>query len=403
MAVKTEKLLYDAIIIGGGPSGLTLSCLLGQQGLRVICLDQADPKKSSENDLRTTAISYGSRKILDQAGIWPLITEACPIDDIRILDGRSPLLLNFLSEEAGGKSFGWIVENMHLRAALTARLKALKTTEIQAPIRATDFRVEDDYAACILEDGSEIKARLLIGADGRGSFMRRWMGVDTRAWSYRQQAIVCTVAHEHPHNQAAIEHFWPSGPFAILPMSDDADGQHRSSVVFTEHGSSSRSLRARSLMALSDEAFEAALAERFPENYGDIKLISKRAAYPLGLIHAAHYTAPRMALIADAAHGIHPIAGQGLNLGFRDIAALSTLIEQALEAGEDIGGLDILQRYERARRIDNMSMIAFTDGLNRLFGNNIPPVRFLRRAGLRAVAHFPPARRFFMKRAMGDI
>lgn len=395
---KTAKdLLYDTVIIGGGPSGLTLSCLLGQQGLRVICLDQAAPKKSSENDLRTTAISYGSRKILEQAGIWSLIAEACPIDDIRILDGRSPLLLNFTSEEAGGKSFGWIVENTYLRSALMKRIGALETAHYEAPIRATDFRVEDDYAACILEDGHEIKARLLAGADGRGSFMRGWMGVDTHAWGYRQQAIVCTVAHEHPHNQAAVEHFWPSGPFAILPMSDDQNGRHRSSVVFTEHGP-----RSRSLMTLTDNTFEAALAERFPESYGDIKLISKRAAYPLGLIHATRYTAPRMALIADAAHGIHPIAGQGLNLGFRDIAALSELIGQAHEAGGDIGGQDILDRYERARRIDNMSMIAFTDGLNRLFGNDILPVRALRRAGLRAVAHFPPAKRFFMKRAMGE-
>jgi 2-octaprenyl-6-methoxyphenol hydroxylase len=399
MRNQTKDLFYDAAIIGGGPSGLTLSCLLGQQDLRVICLDQTAPDKSATtaSDLRTTAISYGSRKILEQAGIWELIKESCPIDEIRILDGRSPLLLNFASEEAGGKSFGWIVENTYLHHALMQRISALETAHYEAPVRATDFQVKDDHAACILEDGSEIKARLLIGADGRGSFMRGWMGVDTREWSYRQRAIVCTVVHEHPHHLAAVEHFWPSGPFAILPMSDDQDGRHRSSVVFTEHGP-----RSRSLMTLTDSTFEAALAERFPESYGDIKLISKRAAYPLGLIHATRYTAPRMALIADAAHGIHPIAGQGLNLGFRDVAALSELVGQAFEAGSDIGGEDILERYERMRRIDNMSMIAFTDGLNKLFGNNIPPVRFLRRAGLRAVAHFPPAKRFFMKRAMGD-
>ena len=180
-------------------------------------------------------------------------------------------------------------------------------------------------------------------------------------------------------------------------MSDDEKGRHRSSVVFTEHGPKSKSL-----MSLSDEAFEAALASRFPENYGAVSLLAKRAAYPLGLVHADRYIAPRMVLVADAAHGIHPIAGQGLNLGFRDLDTLSSLLNEAYASGANIADPGLLERYQRIRRPDNMAMVAVTDGLNRLFSNNIPAASLLRKAGLRMVSKLAPAKKFFMKQAMGD-
>ncbi|GJL85747.1 MAG: 2-octaprenyl-3-methyl-6-methoxy-1,4-benzoquinol hydroxylase [Micavibrio sp.] len=390
--------IYDIAIIGGGLAGMSLACLLGDSGLSVACIDQADPEQQIKTDGRTTAVSYGSRKILEEAGIWDdLDQQACPIDDIRILDGASPVLLNFLSTEAEDKSFGWIADNSAIRKALLKRIQSLKTIDHLAPQKISDFAREDDHVKCLFQEGEAIKARLVIGADGRGSFTREWMGVRTREWNYRQRAVICAVEHEHPHDNMAVEHFWPSGPFAILPMADDDKGIHRSSVVFTEHGK-----KKDSLMRLDNTEFEVELASRFPKEYGTVRMINERMCFPLSLIHAAEYIAPRMALVADAAHGIHPIAGQGLNLGFRDVKALADLVRGAHECGEDIGSDELLQTYQRQRRFDNMSMVAVTDGLVRLFSNNIPPVRFIRRAGLKAVSKFPPAKRFFMKQAMGD-
>ncbi len=392
--------IYDVAIIGGGLAGMTLACLLGRAaGLKIACIDGQDPQKQIREDARTTAISYGSAKILEEAGIWAALEgKACPIEDIRILDGASPVLLNFLSTEAGGKSFGWIADNADIRRALLARMSALKNIEHIAPQNVKDFVVSPDGGYVnVVAEGQSIKARLVVGADGRNSATREWMGVRTRDWNYRQRAVICTVAHEYPHENAAVEHFWPSGPFAVLPMTDGENGVHRSSVVFTEHGS-----KRNSLMRLTPQEFEAELNVRFPKEYGTVRMINERMCFPLSLVHAASYIAPRMALVADAAHGIHPIAGQGLNLGFRDVKALADLVCAAARAGGDAGADALLAAYQRQRRFDNMTMVAVTDALVRLFSNNIPPVRFLRRAGLRAVSRLPPAKRFFMRQAMGD-
>ena len=389
-----ESKHYDIAIIGGGLSGMSLACLLGASGKKVLCIDRDIPKTSATQDLRTTAISYGSSKILQEAGIWDeLLKTACPIRDIQILDGDSPVLLQFLSDEMGGKSFGWIVLNADMRRVLLKRMKSFKNVTHLAPANVADFTCDDEKITIRLEGGKAITASLAVGADGRFSKMREWMDIPERGWNYRQRAVIFNVAHENPHHNVAVEHFWPAGPFAVLPMADGPRGEHRSSVVFTEHGREEDSL-----MHYSETAFQAALEARFPASYGAVKPISKRATYPLSLIHAGEYTAPRMALVADAAHGIHPIAGQGLNLGFRDVKALADLVSGA----DDPGAPEILEAYARARRFDNMSMIAVTDGLVRLFSNDLPPVRALRRFGLRTVAKLKPAKRFFMKRAMGD-
>jgi len=389
---------YDALIVGGGLSGMTLACLLGEAGLSVACIDQQDPGVAIREDLRTTAVSYGSQKVLAKAGIWNhMQDQICPINDIRVFDGTSPLLLDFLSEEAGGKAFGWIALNSDLRVAMFKRLTEVSKVDHIAPAKVSGFEKTTDLITVQLEDGRRLSAKLLIGADGRGSSVRDWMNVPVRSWSYEQRAVISVVQHENPHNNVAVEHFWPQGPFAILPMADDEKGRHRSNVVFTEHGPEKRSL-----MHFSDEAFEMALAARFPEEYGAVKLLGTRSCYPLGFIHAGEYTAERAALVADAAHGIHPIAGQGLNLGFRDVGALSELLAEIHAQGGDIGAPDVLARYERSRRLDNMGMAAFTDTLVRLFSNDIPPVRALRKAGLRLVSKIPPAKRFFMRKAMGE-
>lgn len=392
---------FDVIIVGGGLAGLSLSCLLGKiKGLRVACIDYDAPKKQLASDERTTAISYGSAQILAKADVWQdLEAGGCPIEDIEIYDGDSPLLLQFMSREVKDKPFGWIISNRHIRTVLMNKMKSLEGVEHIAPAKVKDFSVKDDGADVILEDGRVLTASLVVGADGRSSSVRDFMDVPVRGKNYHQRAVVCFIRHENPHQNKAIEHFWPQGPFAILPMPDDENGSHCSSLVFTEHGGR----RSKSLMGLSDSEFLTQVQERFPKFYGCVEVIdNKRMAFPLSLSHAANYIAARMVLVADAAHGIHPIAGQGLNLGFRDLGELSDLIAKAAEKGEDIGGKALLEIYQRRRRPDNMAMVAVTDGLVRLFSNDLPPVRVLRRAGLRAVSKIGVAKQFFMHRAMGE-
>ncbi len=382
---------YDVLIAGGGLAGLTLACLLGQAKIKTICLDAAPGPAQDE---RTTAISFGSRKILEKAGIWQnLERPVCAINDIKILDGDSPVLLQFLKDEMDGKSFGWICENADLKNAAVKALRKFSSATYKTCAQIQDYEVEENFATAILKEGEKISARLVVGADGRNSSTREWMDVPVRHWTYNQTAVACTVQHGNPHNNLAVEHFHASGPFAILPMSDDADGRHRSAIVFTEH----HKKRPSALLQMSDTAFEAALTELFPPEYGGIKVTGKRAGFPLSLVHAASYTGPRMVLVADAAHAIHPVAGQGLNLGFRDVKELAGLIA---EAG-DPGAPELLATYQRRRRPDNTAFVAVTDGLVRLFGNDRRSFKLLRRTGLKMVAQLPPAKRFFMKQAMG--
>ncbi len=401
---RSQNNHYDVIIVGGGLSGLSLACMLGTiDGLSVACIDQDAPKDALKKDERTTAISYGSSKILSRARVWnDMVTEGCPIEDIEILDGESSVLLQFLSAEVEDKPFGWIIPNTHIRTCLYDKIKSLKSVELIAPARVKDFDVSDDKADVILESDQTLTAKLIIGADGRRSAVRDYMDVDVRSWNYNQRAVVCFVTHENPHNNVGVEHFWPDGPVAILPMNDlkqkGEGAKHQSSLVFTEHGRSKKSL-----MDLTDAEFTQRVQSRFPERYGKVEIVgNKRLAYPLSLTHAADYIAPRMALVADAAHGIHPIAGQGLNLGFRDLNTLTTLIERAHERGQDIGDQELLKAYQTKRRPDNMAMVAVTDGLVRLFSNNLPPVKAVRRAGLKIVGRLPFAKKFFMRRAMGE-
>jgi len=393
------KKTFDVIIVGGGLAGLSLSTLLAAQGAQVMCLDREPVQKqlAATFDGRTTAVSWASQKILAAAGVWEAMApQACPIDTIQILDGNSPVLLTFDKEEVQGRTFGWIMENQFMRAQLLEKAIALKGVTHLAPAQVVDFSHDKKCAHVHLADGQKLGARLIVGADGRQSFTREKMGIGARQWSYNQRAMTFIVNHEKPHNHVAVEHFKSSGPFAILPMSDAPDGSHRSSVVWTEHGSDKKSAR-----HFDEDTFNTALAARFPAQYGEVQLAGKRFAYPLGLIHAHNYIAPRMALVADAAHGIHPIAGQGLNLGFRDVAVLAELVTTALQNGEDPGADDVLQTYQQRRRVDNMAMAGTTDFLTRLFSNNIMPVSIARKAGLRAVARLPFAKRFFMRQAMG--
>ena len=392
----TDPRHYDIIVIGGGPAGLTASCLLGARGFSVLCIDRenADTTTHANYDGRTIAISHGSQLVMEKAGVWDgMKPHGCPILNIKILDGNSPVLMEFDTAEVDNIPFGHIVEMRHIRASLYARVEKMKNVTLLAPANVTKISITEKNASVETSDGKKFTAKLLIGADGRNSALRKHLKISTHGWSYGQNAIVAIIEHEHPHNNVAIEHFKSHGPFAILPMQDAADGAHRSSLVWTlDNGAE------KEFLECDEDVFNAALAARFPAHYGAVKLASKRFTYPLGLIHSHEYVAPRVALIADAAHGMHPIAGQGLNMGMRDIDALAGILS---DAQGDIGALDTLKIYERARRFDNMTMMAGTDALNRLFSNKLPLVGPFRRLGVRLVNKSPTAKKFFMHQAMG--
>lgn len=392
----------DVAIVGGGLAGMTTAALLSTYGIRTVCIDRDDPAliTQAQYDIRTTAISYGSQRVIAAAGAWEeRILDPCPIRDIHIMDNGSPVLLEFLARDVQSDAFGWIVDNRALREALLKRLRALDNAVHLAPARVEDFTLAPDHVDVHLQGGDTVRAKLAIGADGRQSFTREWMDIPVRRWSYDQQAVVCLLHHRKPHHHIAVEHFMPDGPFAVLPMTDDQKGGHRSALVWSEH--TKRRNKQDSMLSWDDDSFITALNRLMPEFYGGVTVIGPRAAYPLSLSHAYRYTGPRMALVADAAHGIHPIAGQGLNLGLRDIAELADLLVTANKTGGDLGADKLLHSYQRARRFDNVVMAGATDQINRLFATKNPLAALARKAGLAAVQRLPAAQRFFMRQAMG--
>ncbi len=390
---------YDVTVVGGGIAGTTLAAILGGAGLKVALIERLAPSalEAPGYDGRTTAITFGSRRVLEGAGLWaPLAGHACPIADIRVADSASPLFLHFDSREVGDDPLGSIVENKLIRRALHARIAELDSVTQIAPATVSALESAGAVAQVTLADGRVVSSDLVVGADGRDSFIRQAAGIETVGWTYKQQAIVTIMGHERPHGNVAVENFLPAGPFASLPMIDTADGVHRSSIVWTETLEN-----APLYLKLTGDAFDAELQRRTGDWMGRVWEIGPRFSYPLQLRHAKRYVAPRVALIADAAHVIHPIAGQGLNLGMRDIALLAELLIGRRRAGLDLGDPMLLARYERERRVDNIAFSATTDILDRLFSNDIAPIRLARRAGLGAVNRVPPLRRFFMRRAMG--
>jgi 2-octaprenyl-6-methoxyphenol hydroxylase len=403
----------DVIIGGGGMVGLTLGVALAKSGLDVVVADPM-PQAAVLNaafDGRVSALAYASVRMYQALGIWPhLEKDAQPIADILVSDGRldgepSPFSLHFDTAEVGAAALGHIVENRHIRTGLFAVADTLPNLRLVAPAALTDLDAGVHGITATLANGETITASLAVAADGRDSPMRDLMGLRVISWSYPQTGIVATVEHARPHNGVAYEHFLPSGPFAILPMTpasnSEAVGQHkanRSSLVWTE-----REALAPGMMKLDAEDFDAEIARRFGTHLGATAAAGPRWSYPLKFHLARGFVAPRFALAGDSAHGIHPIAGQGLNLGLKDAAALTEVLCDAARLGLDIGALDVLQKYERWRRFDSFALSVATDGLNRLFSNDIGPLRALRDLGLGIVDAIGPARRFFMRHAGGDI
>ncbi len=389
MAIETEIL-----IAGGGMAGLALAASLAGAGVEVAVCDRRpfETVAAPAGDGRTAAVAAGGQRVLDGVGAWHgMAGDAEPILEIRVSDGDSPLFLHYDHALLGLGPLGWIVENAVIRRALLDRLATLDAARLLGGTGVEEVSAGAHFATARLGDGSEMRARLVVAADGRDSALRRAAGIGITAWRYPQAAIVCTVGHARSHRGVAHERFLPAGPFAILPMTGN-----RSSIVWTENAE-----LVPALAALPRDAFTAELARRFGDFLGALEVEGEIFTYPLGLIHADAYVAPRLALIGDAAHTIHPIAGQGFNLGLRDVAALAEQVVDAHRLGLDVGQGAALERYARWRRFDSTVMIAMTDGLNRLFSNEIAPVRIARDAGLAVVNRIPPVKRALMRHAMG--
>lgn len=423
----------DILIAGGGFAGLSLAIAL-RQGLGAsAAIMVADPAlgKAHDGDERASAIVAAARRLFETLGVWQSAAgEAQPILDMVVTDSKvedavRPVFLTFAGDVEPGEPFAHMIENRYLLDALETKARevgiALRATSVSGFIpppergrpnaqrsggdpfsetgpfpdrwqhAAPPFSADGNHIRVRLADGGTIAARLLVAADGARSSIREQAGITVHGWEYGQSAIVTTVGHERDHEGRAVEHFLPAGPFAILPLKG-----RRSSIVWTE-----TTPEADRIVALPDDAFHVELEQRFKLHLGDISAVGARRAHPLGFFVARSFIAPRIALVGDAAHLIHPIAGQGLNMGMRDIAALAEVIVDAARLGLDIGGADVLERYQRWRRFDTMTMGVMTDGLNRLFSNRSAVLRLVRDVGLGLVDRVPNLKQLFIREAAG--
>jgi 2-octaprenyl-6-methoxyphenol hydroxylase len=384
----------EVLIVGGGMVGLTLAIALAQAGVAVACIDAESPATATDAafDGRASALSLSSRRLLEGIGVWPLLApDATPIEDIRVSEKGSLLFLHYDSARLTGEPFGHMVENRHIRLALLKRAAALPSLTLRAPEKVAALTRSSHAVEATLASGERIRAPLAVAADGRDSRLRASARIRTTGWSYDQVGIVCTVAHERDHGNVAHEHFLPAGPFAILPLKG-----RRCSIVWTE-----RAELAPRIVALDDADFLAELERRFGDFLGRLQVVGPRWAYPLSLQFAETNLAGRLALVGDASQAIHPIAGQGFNLGLRDVASLAEVLVDARRLGLDLGAADLLEKYQQWRRLDAATLMAMTDGLNRLFSNDVAPLKLARDIGLAAVDRMEPLKRFFVKHAMG--
>ena len=385
----------DAIIVGGGLAGPLAALALADAGLSSVVLDAAPRPERGPFDGRAYAVALGSVRMLDALGVWDRVDDPEPIRAIRASDGRpgegaSALHLRFDAADIGEPWMGQMVEDRHLRHALLAACDAHDRVTLRFDAAVTGQSVESTRAVVTLE-GDALSAPLLIGCDGRASGVAERAGLKRTTKEYGQTALTCAVRHARPHEGTAHQLFLPAGPLAILPLTDD-----RASLVWTEDAAT-----AAGMAALDDAAFLDVLRPRFGSFLGDIALTGARGTYPLTRTYARDLVAERVALAGDAAHGIHPIAGQGLNLGFKDVAALAHVLSEARRRGEDPGSAPVLARYARWRRFDAAQMGVATDAVNALFSNDDPLLRGLRRLGMGAVDRMDGLKRAFVREAAG--
>ena len=396
-----KKTRYNLLIAGGGFVGLAMAKAMASAGLdlRIAVIDRGAPQDdlSAAFDGRASAISLASVRMLEQLGVWDEIAgDAQPVTDIDITDSPldaaiRPVFLHFDNRATAGEPASYIVENHLLRRAFAKTVTGLGGIDLFAGTAVEGLSCENGTALLRLDDGRELTGDLAIAADGRKSRLRKMAGIKTVSWTYPQTGIITTVALERDHQGRAVQHFLPSGPFAILPLKG-----RRASLVWTE-----ATARAAQIMALDDEWFLDELTRRFGHKLGSLQLAGPRQSWPLSFTMARNFTADRLALIGDAAHGVHPIAGQGLNIGLRDVAALAEVIAETARLGLDIGGVEALERYQRWRRFDAISSAFAMDALNRLFSNDLEPLRLLRSTGLALVERLPDLKKMFVEEAAG--
>jgi 2-octaprenyl-6-methoxyphenol hydroxylase len=390
---------FDVIVVGGGLSGSTLGVALAQSGLSTVVIEEnvAATLADAAFDGRGYAIAHASQKMLSALGIWEAVDANCqPILDIKVSDGRpgegvSNLHVHFDRVALPDGPMGYVIEDRFLRAATSDALCREENATILHGETVVGQTITTSGVSVSLASGKVLSGKLIIGSDGRQSATALRSGITTTRSSYDQASLVCAVEHEKPHGACAHQMFMPSGPLAILPLTGN-----RSSIVWTETAS-----RAGEIHAMSDADFLDELRPRFGDFLGKLKLGGKRFMYPLGLSFADELVADRVALVGDAAHGIHPLAGQGFNLGLRDIAALVEVLVLATRRGEDIGASTVLARYRQWRSFETASMVLATDSINRLFSNDNASLRLVRDVGLGVVNAIPPAKRKFMRQAAG--
>jgi 2-octaprenyl-6-methoxyphenol hydroxylase len=386
----------DVIILGGGLIGLALASALDASGVSAVVIDPADPEQrtGAAFDGRTSAVSSSSMRMLEAIGVADHLPEqGCPIRRISVADGLEPGGVQF--EPDDDEPLGWMHENRHLRAALRARAESGRDTWILWKARMSEVDRGDHTVTMTLADGRKFSAPLLVAADGRNSPMREEAGIRVAQWRYAHKAIVSVIRHELLHDNVAYEIFYPTGPFALLPMTDDHGG-HRSAIVW-----SVPERDAAGWLSLSDQDFAAEAEAAMGDFLGKVAMLAPRSSYPLGFHHAAQITAKRLALAGDAAHAIHPIAGQGLNLGFRDAAALAQVLVEGARLGLDLGDRQLLDRYQRWRSLDALSVSVATDSLARIYGVPGQAASAIRRFGMDLVGRISPLRNRLMNEARG--
>lgn len=387
---------YDIVIVGGGIVGAAFACALADSPLRLALVEARAPqpyRTETLPDLRVSAITQASQHIFAALDVWPTVAtrRISPFREMAVWDAAGAGHIHFDSADIGAPTLGWIIENQVIQTALWERLQAQTNITVICPAALQTVVFDAAQARLILNTGQQISARLAVAADGADSVLRTRAGIKTRGWSYAQQGVVATVTPQRPHGDCARQRFLADGPLALLPLVDN-----RCSIVWSTSWA-----HAERLLALDDAAFCQELTAASGGVLGEMLATGPRAAFPLRLQHAQDYVRPRLALIGDAAHCIHPLAGQGVNLGLQDAAALAEVLLGAVQAGRDIGGLKTLRRYERWRKGDNLLMMGVMDGFKRLFGTDWSAARLARNRGLNATDKLQPVKNFIMRRAMG--
>lgn len=389
----------DILIVGGGLNGPALALALAQTGHTVTLIDALprDARAREDFDGRSYALALASQKLIDQIGVWDVVAgQAQPMLEIKVTDGRagqgpSPFFMHFDHAEIEEGPMGYMIEDRYLRRALRDAMEAEPAITLVDEQTVIAQDADATGVTVTLASGDSLRGRLLVGADGRRSGTAERAGIKRTGWDYGQTALVCAIEHDRPHNGIAHQFFMPPGPLAILPLPGN-----RSSIVWSE-----RSDRAAAIQSLDEESYLSILRPRFGDFMGDIRLAGDRFTYPLNLTLANAFIAERLALVGDAAHGVHPIAGQGLNAGLRDVGALAEVLTEARRRGEDIASSLVLDRYQQWRRFDTASLAAATDAFNRLFSNDNPLLRLGRDIGMGVVGAIPSLRQSFIREAAG--